>query len=388
MGFSFYIKCRSGIVVINGISINIPIKSKSQLLLIGGILLAMFAGTSYFYLTSLAPQAQVVASKIPTVAIEDCQTREIKNVFRGFGTVQAWKEVILKPNAQSIVREVLAKVGDRVAEKQILLKSNSEIQEIKEELERVDFELRNIDFSVTMALAKKKFLSAKEVQQKSLEHKSNILRSRLMQIENAGVLRTPIAGIISELDFKVGEYVDNSSLANIRVVDVSQLKIPLYLPQKIIKFLSRNLEVTLHRDAKEEPVIGKISSISPSVDSKTGSVFTEVAIENPPPSLLPGMYVEIEIPLQHIAEAKSVPLAAIVREGDKVFIFKIDQSLNRSPASDDDSRELGKAIKVEVKTGLQEGEYIEIREGLEEFDQVVVRGASALSDGTAVEIIR
>ncbi|MBK7963260.1 MAG: efflux RND transporter periplasmic adaptor subunit [Bdellovibrionales bacterium] len=373
-------------MIIRGHSFNL--RSKRSILA-GGAGLLIFGFLAFkFFSGGLSAADETLNQKFPAVSVEECQTREIKRVFRGFGTVQAWKEVILKPNSLSIVREVLAKVGDRVTENQILLKSNSEVQEIRAELEKVEFELKNLDFGVTMALAKKKFLSSKEVQQKSLEHKSNLLRSKLMKIENAGVLRTPIAGVISEFDFKEGEYVDNNSTSSIRVVDVSHLKIPLYVPQNIVGYLDRDMDVSIQRDPKQEPALAKISSIAPSVDSKTGSVYSEIAVMNPPKDLLPGMYVEIEVPIQSAPEAKSVSAASLIREGDKVFVYKIDQTLDRGPASEDDSREIVKVIKVEVKTGLQQGDFVQIQEGLEEFDQVVVRGASALSDGTAVEIIR
>jgi len=47
----------------------------------------------------------------------------------------------------------------------------------------------------------------------------------------------------------------------------------------------------------------------------------------------------------------------------------------------------GKAVRVPVKTGYTEGEWVEVREGLSAGDPVVTAGKSALRDGVAVQVI-
>ncbi len=74
-----------------------------------------------------------------------------------------------------------------------------------------------------------------------------------------------LLNLLSAFDFKEGDYVDNTSTSNIRVVDVSHLKIPLYVPQNIVSYLSRNMDVLVHQDMKQdlepgmkpEPVLAK-----------------------------------------------------------------------------------------------------------------------------------
>lgn len=332
--------------------------------------------------------SEPISEKYPAVSIIESQAKDIKRTFKSYATLQGWKEVTLKPPYQSTIRQVLVRVGDSVDVRQTLTLTGSEIQKLKADLEKIDFELRNLDFSVTLALAKKNFLSSKELRQRELEHKASIIRAKLNTLESAERLQSPIKGVIAELSYKEGDFIDNNSTAAIKIIDASKLKVPMYVPQEIIPLLKINQDVQLTRSGTSLPISATLASISPTVDARTGSVFVEVVINKVPVSLLPGMFVQVEFTLESAPQAIVIPTQAIVYEAGQAYVYKIGNSLERGPASTDDSRELFTVAKVPVKVGLKEGDLTQIAEGLEELDQVVTQGLGSLSNGATVEVIR
>ncbi len=326
--------------------------------------------------------------KFPAVSIIESLRKDLRRVFKSYATVQGWKEVTIRPASQATVRKILVKVGDPVDVQQVLLLTGSEIQRLKNDLEKIDFELRNLDFTVTLALAKKNFLSNKEFRQRELEHKASLIRAQLSKLETAESIQSPIKGVVAELGFKEGDFIDNNNSASIRIIDITKLKIQLYVPQDIVSYLSLNQEVSLKKSADSDPISASLLSISPSVDSRTGSVFVEVVIEKAPPTLVAGMFVEVELPLEKADQAISVPTQAVIYEAGKAYVYKLSPLKNRGVASKDDLRELAQVNKIPVVIGVKQGELVQISEGLEQFDQVVVQGLGPLSNGATVEVIR
>lgn len=359
-----------------------------MLLVVGGYFLADFIKFSSSETVTPTISANSATAKYPAVSIVDCEAKNLKRVFKSFATLQSWKEVVLRPPLQATIRQILVRVGDPVNIQQTLVHTGSEVQKLKAELEKIDFELKNLDFSVTLALAKKNFLSSKEYRQRELEHKANLIRTKLNQLESSESIQSPIKGVVAELSFKEGEFIDNNSVGLVRVIDSSKLKLPLYIPQDIVSHLKVNDEVLLTRSGTKKNLTAQLLSISPIVDSKTGSVFVEVVVNDVPPGLLPGMFVQVEFTVEKADHALALPAQAVVFEAGQAFVYKIVPLKNRTLASNDDPRELMQVNKLPVKVGLKDGDMIQISQGLEELDQIVVQGLSSLSNGAIVEVIR
>ena len=338
-----------------------------------------------------------VPSDVSPVVIGLAQSREIKNSFSGHATLQAWKEITLHPDQQVTIREVSVRVGQHVEKGQALAMVDSEVQSLRSELQQIDLRLRESDYRVTMALAKKDFISRNEQNQKVLEHRAQELRTKIATIESSGRLLSPISGVVSEVQLKAGDYIDNSMNYFIKIVDPSQLKVSLYLPHTAAQKLANDGQVDLIRneagdDGQDHEVIttGKIVAIAPVVDSKTGSVLVEVVVSAFPPSWKPGLSVEASLALDHLATALVVPSGALVYQKGQAYVFRLKSTEAREPSSSPgkNSDEPPRVERVAVKTGLRDASSVQIVEGLAENDSIVVEGQGSLADGAKVEVVR
>ena len=129
-------------------------------------------------------------------------------------------------------------------------------------------------------------------------------------------------------------------------------------------------EVRIRVEAYPEMIYtGKISGISDVVDPEELTVHFWAEIENPDHQLKPGMFADQAIVLDKGADVLSVPLDAVLEEGGSRFVFVEDGAAY---------------TKQEIVVGMNDDQYIEIRDGLFSGERVVVQGTHQLMRTLAV----
>jgi multidrug efflux pump subunit AcrA (membrane-fusion protein) len=118
---------------------------------------------------------------------------------------------------------------------------------------------------------------------------------------------------------------------------------------------------------------GKVSRHASALDPATRSMRVEIDFPNPGGRpLYPGMYGNVFVALGEKKSILTVPSRSIRKEGDQTFVYAIVA---------------GKATRMPVKLGVDDGASTEILAGLKEDSQVVRTAFGALKDGAAVSIL-
>jgi RND family efflux transporter MFP subunit len=117
---------------------------------------------------------------------------------------------------------------------------------------------------------------------------------------------------------------------------------------------------------------GTVSRHSGALDEATRSLLVEADLPNPDGTLRPGMYVLVKIGVEQHKDTMLVPAAALVREKAAGFLFTFAD---------------GKATKIPVKYGFNDGSNVEILEGINETARVIIPGKVALVNGQAVTAV-
>ncbi|HEY7532817.1 MAG TPA: hypothetical protein VH681_08595, partial [Nitrospiraceae bacterium] len=103
------------------------------------------------------------------------------------------------------------------------------------------------------------------------------------------------------------------------------------------------------------------------LDPSTRSLLIEVDLSNHDHALQPGTFGELTLILNRKPHALVLPPSSIVVNGKGKSVFLVDQ---------------GRARSVPIKTGITNGQWTEIIEGLAGGEEVVVVGKSRLTNGT------
>jgi len=185
-------------------------------------------------------------------------------------------------------------------------------------------------------------------------------------------IHSPISGVVTDRPLFPGETA-NTGTPLITVMDTSSLLAKVHLSQIVAQRLSIGDDASITVPGVDEPVNGKVTLISPALDPGSTTVEVWLKVDNSKGKYKAGTPVRVAISGRTIANAVKVPLEALITAedgGKSVFVMKPD----------------GTAHKVEVKVGINDGENVQVTEGLNGTENVITKGAYGLSDGTKVEI--
>ena len=114
---------------------------------------------------------------------------------------------------------------------------------------------------------------------------------------------------------------------------------------------------------------GSVTRTTFALDPSTRSLLIEMDLPNPDQALQPGTFGELTLELRKSPNALVIPAGALITQGNSKAVFIADQ---------------GKAAQLKIRTGLSDGRWLEVVQGLTGTEDVVVVGKTQLSDGTAV----
>lgn len=173
-----------------------------------------------------------------------------------------------------------------------------------------------------------------------------------------------IEGYVTEVSVAEGSYVSSgSTLFRFASLQSLWVEAQVYLPY--VQFLKIGTEASFSISAASEQLFsGTVIFIAPEVQSPQRFVLARFHITNPSGQIMPGMLANITLQTEK-KKALTVPIDAIIQDnkGANVWVRNND----------------GVYENRMVTVGMQNSRQIEITEGLEEGDVVVITGAYLLN---------
>ncbi len=187
-------------------------------------------------------------------------------------------------------------------------------------------------------------------------------------------ITAPFSGIVTERYANLGTLVQagtNSQAAPIVKLsedDLFRLVIPV--PESYVRYIHVGDPVDVRVPSLNKTFPGKIARFSVDVKEATRTMHTEVDVKNRDRVLMPGLYADADVALEHRDDIPTVPLQAVNHEGNKTTVFVV-----------------GKNSELEdrpIMLGLQTANDAEVVSGLAEGEEVVVSDRSGLKPGETV----
>ena len=201
----------------------------------------------------------------------------------------------------------------------------------------------------------------------------------------------PINATVVSVNVNPGEAVDSThtlvqlvALDRLMVdVDIPADQLPLLSPGLPVLVLWPGVDMSADATAGDGDIKGKVSFVSPQVESKTGTVQVGIDLK-PGPMVRPGLAVRVRIIAQEHKDRLAVPREAVVTDENDDSVIALVEDLD---AKDPDAADYKKATHKTVKAGLTESGLIEIEaDGLKEGDTVVTAGAYGLPAASRVKV--
>jgi RND family efflux transporter MFP subunit len=208
--------------------------------------------------------------------------------------------------------------------------------------------------------------------------KANLEYTEIML--NYARVTAPFDGVITKRFVDPGAYIPvpnaaatPEAAAIVTVTDFKTLRLQVAVPEIEVPHIKLGQPIRWTTDDLPGQYFdGTVTRAYWALDHATKTMLTEVQMTNREMTLRPGMLVNARIGLEKKEDALLVPVAALVKEKTKNFAFKIVD---------------GKAKKVPIETGFNDGKQVEIAGGLTLDDLVILAGPPSLRDTQPVRLI-
>jgi membrane fusion protein (multidrug efflux system) len=299
------------------------------------------------------------------------------------GNVRAFRGVELSTEIGGLVQTVPIKSGQDVKEGELLIKLNdaSDVAQLNSlkamaDLAKVINE-RDAQQLVIQAISKNVFDSSKaDAKSKQAQVEA---QAALVAKKN---LKAPFSGRVGIVSINPGQYVNSGDkLFTLQTLD--PIFVDFTLPQSNAEQIQVGQDVVVTTDAfKDASFTGKITAVSPKVDTNTRNIQIEAQIANPDKKVLPGMFANVNIKLGDQVKLLTLPQTAVTYNpyGSTVFIAK------DTGKKDKKGKPTLEAQQVFVTTGSTRGDQVAILKGINEGDTVVTSGQLKLKNGTPLMI--
>tara|TARA_R110002050_G_scaffold17672_2_gene52235 strand:+ start:5088 stop:6374 length:1287 start_codon:yes stop_codon:yes gene_type:complete len=300
----------------------------------------------------------------------------------------------ISPFVGGNVKSIKVIEGDKVRKGEVLAYlEHPDIISMQQEFQEKNDELVFLkqDFERKQTLYDKGVSSGKEFQMAQSKFRTttssvNGLKSKLQllgintskvaegQIYTAIPITSPISGFVDEVMVSLGDYVAPQTKM-FAVSDNSEIHMDLKVYEKDVSLVKVGQVVYFTVAAKPGQILkGKIHAIGKTFETDPKALHVHADIQNNNRELLPGMYVEGRI-VQGEKMVKAVPEGAIVKNGERSFIFILDED-----ESEQEENKL-RFKMIPVSTGLKDLGFVEINiaEELPGNVKIVTNGAYMLS---------
>src|SRR6266478_7145846 len=234
------------------------------------------------------------------------------------------------------------------------------------------YELAQRHLDALMAVSKQQELKSAAGQLQSAKGKYLGAAAQLSYSE----IRSPINGVVTDRPLYPGEMAA-AGTPLLTVMDTTSVIARAHIPQDQASLLKLGDKATITVPAaisgEDDPIDGKVTVVSPALDPNSTTVEVWVQAKNPKGRLRPGTSVQIAMLARAVPNSSVIPAVAVLKAPDGSSYVMVAGSDNR-------------AHQKTVKTGIRQGDQVQILDGLADGDRVVASGAYGLPDNTKIRV--
>ena len=184
----------------------------------------------------------------------------------------------------------------------------------------------------------------------------------------------PISGTITASPLRIGTTVSASTVIT-TIGDVENLQVTANVPERYVSDLRQGLMADIVLESYPGEVFkASVSRVSPVVDKKSRTKEVIMNFTEKDPRVNAGMFAKVTLWTVDYEGKPAFPAGAVIEKNGSSYLYVIDS-------------EKETAEKRKVVLGKSVDNMVQVLEGIEEGERVVVEGMRILSDGASVKDI-
>jgi membrane fusion protein, multidrug efflux system len=309
----------------------------------------------------------------PAMPVEAAAARAdtVIDAILATGQVEALQSIELRPDVEGRLVQIRVREGSPVARGMPLFKLDD--AELKAQVAQYTAER---DLARQSLNRTRDLLSQKASSQAELERAEATMRSNEAQLErlkvrlDRTVVRAPFAGVMGQRFVSLGDYVTTDTrLAALQTVTPQRAS--FQVPERYAEQLEVGQRVTFRVAALPgREFTGIVDFVDPIVQLPGRTITVKARVPNPRRELQAGMFIEARLATAVRPNAVVIPEDAVLPLQGSSFVWVVVN---------------GKATRRQVELGVRTPGFVEVKNGVENAEQVVVGGQERLAEGAPVQ---
>lgn len=267
------------------------------------------------------------------------------------------------------VEKIFFKPGDKVSERQIVMKFPIDNPTLQYEQTKTNFETTQKTYNRMKELLKKGEISQQNFD--NIEAQFLVAKRNYESIKQILFVEAPISGVLSNLYVFEGQQTEiGKPLFTISVLN--KVRAIAWASETEVMYLRSGMKAKIIWNRVEFPA--EISSVSLKMDEKMKGFRVEVVADNPKYILKSGTTVEVEIPIYENPKAIVIPKTLVQRTIDNHEYVFVEEN--------------GIAHKRFITVGKTNSGFVEVIDGLNPNDRLIIEGYSSIYDGAILNVVK
>ena len=304
------------------------------------------------------------------VEAELARAEHIAQQIIAVGSLRSGEAVMLSSEIAGRIAKIQFREGQPVAAGAPLFLLDDSIYRAEVAQARASLALSQRNHERALELFERKLISTRERDEAAA--RLDIDRATV-QLAEARLAKTritaPFKGVVGLRSVSPGDYITpGQALAPLEQLQV--LKADFRLSEAALSRIAVGQTLDLEVDAYPGQVFpGTVYAIDPGLAEDTRSIGVRARVPNDKGKLRPGLFARVRLVISERDDAILVPEQAIVPQGDKLFVYVIED---------------GKAALRPVRIGMRQAGRAEIVEGIQAGDVVITAGVQKIGPGAPV----
>jgi len=190
-------------------------------------------------------------------------------------------------------------------------------------------------------------------------------------------ITAPFAGVVTSRTADTGALVaagtseSTQAIPVVRLAQTSVLRLVLPVPESIAAGIRVGQTMNVHVQALNTDFPGRVARFADSLNEQTRTMETEIDLDNRDNKVIPGMYAEVNIPLDQQHAALNIPLEAVLHANDSPSVWVVNAQ--------------NKVESRHITVGYQGSMRVVVLSGLQEGERVIVGSQNAVTAGETVQ---
>ena len=283
------------------------------------------------------------------------------------------KRVLMRSEIDGVIEKIDFEEGDEITKGKRLVDISTKEHRLKLKIAITDSNLADINIKRDEKLAAQNLISNAQLDQTRTRAESASLNKELAEISlNKSLISSPLKGTIKTRHIKVGEFVRKGDKL-VEILDIDRIIVKVNIPEQEILSIQvgQNVEVALYIMEKKT-FLGRVKNIGLEADSSNRTFPVEILVDNKERQLRAGMLARATFTKNVDQDQIVIPRHTVLErdQGRVVYVF-----------------EDGKAFRRDITIGLSQLDQVQVVQGLNKGELIVVEGHTKLTDGEEVNVV-